>query len=286
MWQTSNSELGFDPTKGADADAGAGAATGRSVLGVSMRHNNNGKMPPGGTPGALALGGEWRDDDSSSLGPLDYAAHGPIAEVVKRRSKLADPGGTGEADVGGWAHVPRMRLRGQDPLGGPDRGRSGVHWGTLHTRNLKETGGGGEAEAVGREPRESKPWEQRGMHPGRRKQPVGGADVLTGLWMNSGQSYGNSFDAFKLDRTAKSEAKKAQTREQQEAAYRPERVLSTAAVNGFLLDEGGAAEARKYIAAEQAERAKRSGKNTPLSAAEQYKLKNQLRKLNIDGLNV
>jgi|AntAceMinimDraft_1070359.scaffolds.fasta_scaffold67318_1 hypothetical protein len=38
------------------------------------------------------------------------------------------------------------------------------------------------------------------MHPARRRQPVGGADVLTGLWMSSGQSYGNAFDKFQPDR--------------------------------------------------------------------------------------
>jgi hypothetical protein len=133
-----------------------------------------------------------------------------------------------EADVGGWAHVPNMRLGGQDPLGGPDRGRSGIDWGTLH--NIAEKG-----EAVStmgatqtRQPRNSKPWEQRGMHPGRRKQPVGGSDVLTGLWMSSSQSYGMSFDNCKPDREAKTNAAKAQFQAQLDAPYRPERVLSTA----------------------------------------------------------
>ena len=52
----------------------------------------------------------------------------------------------------------------------------------------------------------------RGIHPGRLqgKQPVGGSDVLTGLWMSSGQSYGMGFDKFKPDRSAKSKAAKAQ----------------------------------------------------------------------------
>ena len=74
--------------------------------------------------------------------------------------------------------------------------------------------------------------------------------------------------------------------EQLDAPYRPDMVLSTAAVNGFLLDEGGAREAKRLIAEEKAERAKRNGENTPLSAADQYKLKQQLRKVNIAGLDV
>lgn len=284
MWQTTNSEMGFDPMAAA---ARGGAQPGRNVMGVGMRQpqQNRAVAPPGGAGGE---GGQRGGDDpfASTADLAEHAPHGPIAEAVKCRSKLADPGGSGEADVGGWANVPRMRLRGQDPLGGPDRGRSGIQWGTLH--NMEATG-----EAVATlgatqsgEARQSKPWEQRGVHPGRRKQPVGGSDVLTGLWMSSGQSYGRAFDAFKPDRQAKSNAAKAQMQEQQLANYRPEMVLSTAAVNGFLLDEGGAAEARRLIAEEKAERAKRSGKQTPLSAAEQYKLKQQLRKLSIEGLDV
>ena len=131
VWQTSNSELGYDPSKGAGTTGAGGAQPGRHALGVGMKHT---RSPSGG-----GRGGQYRDDDGSMA--MEYTSHGPIAEAVKRRSKLADPGGSGEADVGGWAHVPRMRLRGQDPLGGPDRGRSGVEWGTLH--NLRQTGQGG-----------------------------------------------------------------------------------------------------------------------------------------------
>ena len=131
VWQTSNSELGYDPRKDTGAAGGGGAQPGRHALGVGM------KPPPRASPGG-GHGGQYRDDDGSMA--MEYTSHGPIAEAVKRRSKLADPGGSGEADVGGWAHVPKMRLRGQDPLGGPDRGRAGVEWGTLH--NLRQTGQG------------------------------------------------------------------------------------------------------------------------------------------------
>ena len=64
----------------------------------------------------------------------------PIAERARRRSQIAEPAGTGEFAVGGWAGVPRMRLGGSDPLGGPDRGRAGVEWGTAHfERTLGES---------------------------------------------------------------------------------------------------------------------------------------------------
>lgn len=285
MYQTNASEIGYDPAAASPSMPPRGSP-GRSVVGVTNSYV--GKSPGkdarvGGAAGVPT----WEGD----VDP--YAAHrdGPIAETVKRRSKLADPGGSGEADVGAWAAVPRMRLGGQDPLGGPDRGRSGVEWGTEHF--MKSTGQpvatlGGVRAGQPREPRESKPWESRGMHPGRRKQPVGGSDVLTGLWMSSGQSYGNDarFDQWRPDRGAKSRAAKEERRMMDEATYRPERVLSTAAVNGFLLDEGGAREARRLVAEEKAAAAKRSGKNTPLTPSEQYKLKQQVRKLNISGLEV
>ena len=64
----------------------------------------------------------------------------PIAERARRRSQIAEPAGTGEFAVGGWAGVPRMRLGGSVPLGGPDRGRAGVEWGTAHfERTLGES---------------------------------------------------------------------------------------------------------------------------------------------------
>jgi hypothetical protein len=52
----------------------------------------------------------------------------PRGEIARRRSRIADPAGTGESGIGGWAGVPRMSIRkgAVDPLGGPDRGRSGV----------------------------------------------------------------------------------------------------------------------------------------------------------------
>ena len=42
----------------------------------------------------------------------------PIAERARRRSQIAEPAGTGEFAVGGWAGVPRMRLGGPIPSAG------------------------------------------------------------------------------------------------------------------------------------------------------------------------
>ena len=51
----------------------------------------------------------------------------PIAERARRRSQIAEPAGTGEFAVGGWAGVLRCASGGRSP-GGPDRGRAGVEW--------------------------------------------------------------------------------------------------------------------------------------------------------------
>ena len=156
-----------------------------------------------------------------------------------------------------------MRLGGVDPLGGPDRGRSGVEWGVAHhlattgvARDVEPTvapqhdGGTPETELAaaahsGWGLREGpKPWATRGIHPGRRKQSVGGSDVVSGLWATSAKSYGGfQRDAFKLDRSARSKAFAETLRAQEEVAYRPSHVLSNAAYNGFGLDEEEAAEA-------------------------------------------
>ena len=157
-----------------------------------------------------------------------------------------------------------MRLGGVDPLGGPDRGRSGVEWGVAHhlattgvARDVEPTvapqhdGGTLETELAaaahsGWGLREGpKPWATRGIHPGRRKQSVGGSDVVSGLWATSAKSYGGfQRDAFKLDRSARSKAFAETLRAQEEVAYRPSHVLSNAAYNGFGLDEEEAAEAK------------------------------------------
>ena len=56
------------------------------------------------------------------------------------------------------------------------------------------------------EPEAEKPfWTKRGVHPMRRKQPVGGSDVLTGLWMSSTTSYGMHAPDYQLTRREKTE---------------------------------------------------------------------------------
>ena len=69
---------------------------------------------------------------------LGVSTDRPIRERALRRSRVADPAGTGESAVGGWAGVPRTRLGGADPLGGPDRGRAGVEWGEAY--HLSQSG--------------------------------------------------------------------------------------------------------------------------------------------------
>ena len=89
----------------------------------------------------------------------------PIAERARRRSQIAEPAGTGEFAVGGWAGVPRMRLGGADPPAGRIRGRAGVEWGTAHfERTLGESlvGGPGRDDCAGRAPRRRR----RGGHAG------------------------------------------------------------------------------------------------------------------------
>jgi hypothetical protein len=156
----------------------------------------------------------------------------PIAERARRRSQIAEPAGTGEFGVGGWAGIPKMRLGGSDPLGGPDRGRAGVEWGTAHferTLGLSmvvdpsatcapvahRDGGAMEDSlaAVAREawhsrnPSSAKPWEKRGLHPNRARQSPGGADVVSGLWATSSTSYGGFHDAaFKPAKDSKTKA--------------------------------------------------------------------------------
>jgi hypothetical protein len=97
MWQTSGAEVGYDPGGGAKRAGGGGAGPGRHVMAVGMMT----QVPPGSTrgPGAPPARSEWRGDVAPP------ATHGPILEAVRRRSKLADPGGAGEANVGGWAQV-------------------------------------------------------------------------------------------------------------------------------------------------------------------------------------
>jgi hypothetical protein len=229
----------------------------------------------------------------------------PIAERHRRRSRIADPAGTGESGVGGWARVPPMRLGGVDPLGGPDRGRSGVEWGVAHhlattgvARDVEPTvapqheGGTLETELAaaahsGWGLREGpKPWATRGLHPGRRKQSAGGSDVVSGLWATSATSYGGfQRDAFKLDRSARSKAFAETIRAQEEASYRPSHVLSNAAFNGFGLDEEEAAEAKIIAEERERERRRAEGRETPLAPLEAYKLKKELRKMHVQGVH-
>ena len=52
---------------------------------------------------------------------LGVSTDRPIRERALRRSRVADPAGTGESAVGGWAGVPRTRLGGADPLRADNR---------------------------------------------------------------------------------------------------------------------------------------------------------------------
>jgi len=258
QWATTNEELAYDP----------------AALELLRTRAANG----------------WRDDDddddggSSSMGASTRFG-GPSATIraerARRRSKLADPGGTGESDVGGWANVPRMRLGGADPLGGPDRGRNdgGIGWGVVHNlerhgaevntlpRSLEKTDDAAE--------NPKKPWETRGLHPLRRKQLVGGSDVITGLWQPSGSTWGgHAGERFKPDPTRRTAAIKAQVDAIEAADWRKEQVLSSAAVNGFMLDEGGSVEARALV--EAAERSRRDSVGVDgLSAAAAAKLRRE-----------
>jgi hypothetical protein len=170
-----------------------------------------------------------------------------------------------------------MRLGGADPLGGPDRGRNdgGIGWGVVHDSTRR----GAEVDAPPRPPPETdetkKPWETRGLHPLRRKQLVGGSDVITGLWQPSGSTWGgHASERFKPDATRRSAAIKAQVEAIKTAEWRAEQVLSSAAVNGFMLDEGGSVEARALV--EAAERSRREGaEDGGLSAAAAAKLRRE-----------
>ena len=64
---------------------------GRSVMGVGMKSSQMNKAPPGGTQ---MPGNKMNMNPTGNFAA--YAEHGPILEAVKRRSKLADPGGAGE----------------------------------------------------------------------------------------------------------------------------------------------------------------------------------------------
>ena len=193
----------------------------------------------------------------------------PRGEIARRRSRIADPAGTGESGIGGWAGVPRMRIRkgAVDPLGGPDRGRSGV----LMT-HLED----GTARPEDEEPEAEKPfWTKRGVHPMRRKQPVGGSDVLTGLWMSSTTSYGMHAPDYQLTRREKTELAARKIELQNEAPHRPDHVLSAVVHNAFLVDEGGAKVARRVVADEK-EDIKRKA-----AAAMEAKLHRDLKKLDV-----
>ena len=134
----------------------------------------------------------------------------------------------------------RIRKGAVDPLGGPDRGRSGV----LMT-HLED----GTARPEDEEPEAEKPfWTKRGVHPMRRKQPVGGSDVLTGLWMSSTTSYGMHAPDYQLTRREKTDRAARKIEMQNEAPHRPDHVLSAVVHNAFLVDEGGAKVARRVVA--------------------------------------
>lgn len=239
----------------------------------------------------------------------------PIAERARRRSQIAEPAGTGEFAVGGWAGVPRMRLGGSDPLGGPDRGRAGVEWGTAHfERTLGESlvvdpaattapvahrDGGAVEDMLATVARDAwsgkgsssgapKPWETRGVHPSRRRQSPGGADVVSGLWATSSTSYGGfTGDTFKppSSRNPRTKAHAAQYEAQATAPIRAHVVLSNAAFNGFLTDEGQSAEVKDIIR-RQREEAQRAAEadGVALGAREMAMLRREARKLNVAGL--
>ena len=195
----------------------------------------------------------------------------PREEIARRRSRVADPAGTGESDVGGWAGIPRMSMRkgAKDPLGGPDRGRSGVLMSHL------EAGydGAPPTEEDDDEGAEKPFWTKRGVHPMRRKQPVGGSDVLTGLWMSSTTSYGMHAPDYQLTRREKTDRAARKIEMQHSAPHRPDHVLSAVVHNAFLVDEGGAKVARRVVADEK-EDIKRKA-----AAAMEAKLARELKKL-------
>ena len=238
----------------------------------------------------------------------------PIAERARRRSQIAEPAGTGEFAVGGWAGVPRMRLGGSDPLGGPDRGRAGVEWGTAHfertlgeslvvdpaatTKTVAHRDGGAVEDMLATVARDAwsgpgssnetpKPWETRGVHPSRRRQSPGGADVVSGLWATSSTSYGGfTGDKFKPPSSVnpRTKAHAEQYALQASAPVRAHVVLSNAAFNGFLTDEGQSAEVKEIIRRQRLEAQRLAETDgVELGARERAMLRKEARKLNVAG---
>ena len=245
---------------------------------------------------------------------LGVSTDRPIRERALRRSRVADPAGTGESAVGGWAGVPRTRLGGADPLGGPDRGRAGVEWGEAYhlsqsgeamvvartedgpqraggvlerelAQAAHEAWGGDDknktnADAASSTERVPKKWQTRGPHPSRLRQSAGGSDVVSGLWAASSSSYGrHAGDAFKLDREAKTADFRRRLRAIAEAPVRRSVVLSNAAYNAHVLDEEESAEARRVVAEEASEERRAAGAPDPLDPLEAYKMRKAMRAL-------
>ena len=241
----------------------------------------------------------------------------PIAERARRRSQIAEPAGAGEFGVGGWAGIPEMRLGGSDPLGGPDRGRAGVEWGTEHfertlgaslvvdphatnaavshtdggtvedemARVAKDAWGSNDASNDNNETRKLHPWETRGVHPNRVRQSPGGADVISGLWATSSTSYGGfeKDKGYAQDKALRSKKHAAQYSAQNTAPVRPNYVLSNAAYSGFLTDESQSKEVLEIIKRQREETERRAAEGGgDLGPREMALLRRESKKLNLE----
>lgn len=247
----------------------------------------------------------------------------PIRERSRRRSQIAEPAGTGEFGVGGWAGIPRMRLGSKsDPLGGPDRGRAGVRWGTEHFRRtlgqklvvdprathavVAHRDGGAVEDEMARVARDAwstggdtksgngasnagnvkqHAWEKRGVHPNRIRQSPGGADVVSGLWATSSTSYGgfHTGKEWAQDKCLRSKKHLARYAAQNTAPVRPDFVLSNAAYSGFLTDEEQSKEVLQIVKRQREEAARAAETGGPaLGKREMAMLRREARKLNLD----
>lgn len=186
---------------------------------------------------------------------------GPIAAMVRQRSKNRDANGTA---IGAHAGVPRKRLNGPEP---------GVSPGDIHA--VKFDLPASTADDFDDQWPEGHKNRKRYV-PRSQAQPVGGKTAPSNA---SGGGYGaHAGGQFAPDRAARSRDVRSQIEERNADEAPPVKGAFSAALNTFMISHANEGPARDVVA-----RARAAEEQPPLPAATAAALRKRIRGLNIKG---